>query len=73
MDAAFVEIIVALAGVFAVVVTAGFITHRQDSDAIKNQTALGIQSIVAITTIGVTGSMAEETAEIHGKPTPELK
>lgn len=68
----FIDIALALAGVFAICAAAQFIQHRQDSEAIKSQTALGIQSIVAITTMGVTGSMAEETVELHAVPTPDL-
>lgn len=68
----FIEIALALAGVFGICAIAQFIQHRQDSEAIKSQTALGIQAIVAITTMGVTGSMAEETVELHAVPTPNL-
>jgi len=68
----FIEIALALAGVFAVCAIGSLIQHRQDSEAVKSQTALGIQSIVAMTTLSVTGSLAEETAEVHAVPTPNL-
>lgn len=68
----FVEIILALAGIFATCAVVSTITHHQDSSAIKSQTALAIQSLVAIATVSITGSLAEEAAEVHGVPTPNL-
>jgi len=68
----FTEMALALAGIFALCAIAQFIQHRQDSESIKSQTTLGIQAIVAITTMGITGSMAEETVELHAVPTPNL-
>ena len=66
----FIYICLALAGVFAVVAVASFITHYLDSSAIKSTTAQGIQAIVSLATMTVTASQAEEIAELHGLPTP---
>jgi len=66
----FIEIALVVAGVFATCAIVETIKHVLDSGAIKSQTAQGIQAMVAMTELSVVGSMAEETAEVHGTPTP---
>ena len=68
----FIEVVLAVAGVFAVCATIETVKHVQDSSAIKSQTAQGIQAIVAIAELSMAGSMAEESVEIHSVPVPNL-
>jgi hypothetical protein len=67
----FIQMGLVMLGIFAIAVTAGAIDHHQDSASIKHQTAMGIQSMVALATLSMTGSLAEEAAEAHAVATPK--
>jgi hypothetical protein len=67
----FIEIALAIAGVFMACAVVNTVTHHMDSSAIKSQTSLGIQSLVAISTMSMTGSLAEEATEAHATATPK--
>jgi hypothetical protein len=67
----FIELGLLMVGIFSLSTVASTIKHHQNSEDLKDQTKMGIQAMIALATVSMTGSMAEEAVETHATPTPK--
>jgi hypothetical protein len=65
----FIELFLALGGIAAVFETINLIVHRSAVNSMMQTTTAGINAIVNLTTLSITGTQAETITEVHGVPT----